>query len=118
MSYEFCLCRKLLCFSDGGGILAVINVKACVWTLECETHFQNKKLEWKIIHYWVSSPTQIDKFWDTVGWGTSGSRGGGAPRPWPPPNAKLARPNYVLASPKPDSGFTYSVQNQLILLVL
>ena len=32
---------------------------------------------------------------------TSGSRGGGgAPRPWPPPNAKLARPNYVLASPQ------------------
>ena len=38
--------------------------------------------------------------------GTSGSRGGGAPRPWPPPNAKFARPNYVLASPKPASGFT------------
>ena len=32
--------------------------------------------------------------------------GGGPPRPWPPPNAKLARPNYVLASPKPASGFT------------
>ena len=32
--------------------------------------------------------------------------GGGAPRSWPPPNAKLARPNYVLASPKPASGFT------------
>ena len=37
---------------------------------------------------------------------TSGSRGGGPPRPWPPPNAKLARPNYVLASPKPASRFT------------
>ena len=31
--------------------------------------------------------------------------GGGAPRPWPHPNAKLARSNYVLASPKPASGF-------------
>ena len=49
----------------------------CLDFLECETHFQNKKLEWKIIHYWVSSPTQIDKFWDTVGWGTSRSTGGG-----------------------------------------
>ena len=36
---------------------------------------------------------------------TSGSRGG-PPRPWPPPNANLARPDYVLASPKPASGFT------------
>ena len=29
--------------------------------------------------------------------------GGGGPRPWPPLNAGLASPNYVLASPKPAS---------------
>ena len=33
---------------------------------EWEIHPQNEELEWKIILHWVSSPTQISKFWDTA----------------------------------------------------
>ena len=36
--------------------------------LEGEICSQNKKWGWKIIHYWMSPPTQIDKFWDTGYW--------------------------------------------------
>ena len=61
---------------------------------------------WKVSWHWQAT---ADRSGNSAAAGqgiTSGSRGGGPPRPWPPPNAKLARPNYVLASPKPASGFT------------
>ena len=43
--------------------MAVTNVKP---SLESgKLTLKNQKWEWKIIHHWVSFPTQIDKFWDT-----------------------------------------------------
>ena len=37
VGYEFCFCGKLrlpVCYSDGGGIMAVTNVKVCVWSVK------------------------------------------------------------------------------------
>ena len=33
---------------------------------EWEIHFKNNESKWNIFHHWASSPTQIDKFWDTA----------------------------------------------------
>ena len=33
---------------------------------ECEIHLEDQKWEWKIVHHWVSFPTQINQFWDTA----------------------------------------------------
>ena len=43
--------------------MAVTNVKPSVESGKLT--LKNQKWEWKIIHHWVSFPTQIDKFWDT-----------------------------------------------------
>ena len=62
---------------------------------------------WVMRWGWVVSDIRNERFVTlqkvycnaTSMFGALADPGGGAPRPWPPPNAELAMPNCVLASP-------------------